>query len=60
MIIGNRTYAKLAPSETSRNDAGAMYSFLTEHLGYRQDNIIDLRDAKKADFERLFGAVAGV
>ena len=59
VIIGNRSYAKLAPSETSRNDAGAMYSFLTEHLGYRQDNVIDLRDAKKADFERLFGAVAG-
>jgi hypothetical protein len=59
VIIGNRTYAKLAPSETSRNDAGAMYSFLTEHLGYRQDNIIDMRDAKKADFEKLFGAVPG-
>ncbi len=59
VIIGNRTYAKLAPSETSRNDAGAMYSFLTEHLGYRQDNIVDLRDAKKADFERLFGAAVG-
>ncbi len=58
VIIGNRTYAKLAPSETSRNDAGAMYSFLTEHLGYRQDDIIDLRDAKKADFERLFGTAA--
>jgi hypothetical protein len=59
VIIGNRTYAKLAPSETSRNDAGAMYSFLTEHLGFRQDNIIDMRDANKADFEKLFGAVPG-
>lgn len=59
VIIGNRSYQKIAPSETSRNDAGAMYSFLTEHLGYRQDNIIDLRDAKKADFEKLFGAVPG-
>jgi hypothetical protein len=59
VIIGNRNYAKLALSETSRNDAGAMYSFLTEHLGYRQDNIIDLRDAKKADFVKVFGAVPG-
>jgi hypothetical protein len=59
VIIGNRNYAKLVPSETSRNDAGAMYSFLTEHLGYPQDNIIDLRDAKKTDFERIFGAVPG-
>jgi hypothetical protein len=36
-----------------------MYSFLTEHLGYRQDNIIDMRDAKKADLDRLFGKDAG-
>jgi hypothetical protein len=60
VIIGNRNYAKLAPSETSRNDADAMYAFLTEHLGFRQDNIIDTRDAKRADFERLFGAVPGL
>jgi len=60
VIVGNRSYAKLPPSETSQNDAGAMYSFLTEHLGYRQDNIIDVRDAKKADLERLFGAEPGL
>jgi hypothetical protein len=56
VIVGNRSYAKLPPRETSRNDAGAMYTFLTEHLGYRQDNIIDLRDAGKSDLERVFGA----
>ena len=56
VIIGNRNYAKLPPSETSQNDAGAIYAFLTEHLGYRPDNIIDVRDAKKADLEKLFGA----
>ncbi len=59
VIIGNRNYAKLPPSETSQNDAGAMYAFLTEHLGYGQENIIDVRDAKKADLERLFGARPG-
>jgi hypothetical protein len=59
VIIGNRSYTKLPPSETSQNDAGAMYAFLTEHLGYRQANIIDVRDAKKADLERLFGASPG-
>jgi caspase domain-containing protein len=60
VIVGNRNYAKLPTSPTSQNDAGAMYSFLTEHLGYRQDNIIDVRDAKKADLERLFGADVGL
>ena len=59
VIIGNRSYTKLPPSETSQNDAGAMYAFLTEHLSYRQENIIDVRDAKKADLERLFGASPG-
>jgi hypothetical protein len=59
VIIGNGDYEKLPPAETARNDAGAMYFFLTEHLGYRQDNIIDVRNAKKADLERLFGPVPG-
>jgi hypothetical protein len=59
VIIGNRSYAKLPRSVTSYNDADAVYAFLTEHLGYRPDNIIDVRDAKKADFERVFGAEPG-
>ncbi|HEX9753672.1 MAG TPA: caspase family protein [Methyloceanibacter sp.] len=60
VIIGNRSYAKLPPSVTSYNDADAIYSFLTEHLGYRPDNILDVRDAKKADLERLFGREPGL
>jgi Caspase domain len=60
VIIGNRDYAKLPPSETSQNDAGAIYAFLTEHMGVRPDNIIDVRNGSKADLERLFGAAPGV
>jgi hypothetical protein len=60
VIIGNRDYPKLPPSETSQNDAGAMYAFLTEHMGVRSDNIIDVRNGGKADLERLFGAAPGV
>jgi caspase domain-containing protein len=59
VVIGNRSYDKLPRSVTSYNDADAVYSFLTEHLGYRPDNIIDVRDAKKADFDRVFGAQPG-
>ncbi len=59
VIVGNRSYDKLPRSVTSYNDADAVYSFLTEHLGYRPDNIIDLRDTKKADLERVFGAEPG-
>jgi hypothetical protein len=59
VVIGNRSYDKLPRSVTSYNDADAVYAFLTEHLGYRPDNIIDLRDAKKADLEKVFGAEPG-
>ena len=59
VIIGNRGYDRLPPSVTSHNDADAISTFLSEHLGYRADNIIDVRDAKKADLERLFGAQPG-
>ena len=60
VIIGNRGYDRLPPSVTSHNDADAISTFLSEHLGYRADNIIDVRDAKKADLERLFGAEPGL
>jgi len=60
VIIGNRSYAKLPPSVASYNDADAIYSFLTEHLGYRPDNILDIRDAKRADLEKLFGREPGL
>ena len=55
VIIGNRNYEKLPPSETSANDAGAIRAILTEYLGVRQDNVIDLRDAKQGDLNALFG-----
>ncbi len=60
VIVGNRGYERLPASVTSHNDADAIYIFLTEHLGYRPDNIIDVRDAKKADLERVFGAEPGL
>jgi hypothetical protein len=60
VIIGNRSYERLPRSVTSYNDADAFYAFLTEHLGFRPDNIVDLRDARKADFERAFGAEPGI
>jgi len=59
VIVGNGAYDNLPTAETARSDAGAMYFFLTEHLGFRQDRIIDLRNARRADFERVFGPVPG-
>ena len=59
VIIGNTTYDNLPVAQTARNDAGAMYFFLTEHMGFRQDQVIDLRNAARADLERVFGPVPG-
>lgn len=59
VIVGNSAYDKLPPARTARNDAGAMYFFLTESLGLRQDQVIDLRNATRADLERVFGPVPG-
>ncbi|MEM7191331.1 MAG: caspase family protein [Pseudomonadota bacterium] len=59
VIIGNAEYDHLPASRTAKNDAGAMYFFLTEHMGFRQDYVIDLRNAVRADFDRVFGPVPG-
>jgi len=56
VIIGNRSYkGELPVHETAHNNAGAMYALLSEHLGFGQANIIDLRDATKRDLQDLFG-----
>jgi hypothetical protein len=56
VVIGNETYEHgLTPNVYGNADAEAMVKLLTEQLGYREENIIDLRNAKLADFERVFG-----
>ena len=56
VVIGNETYQNdITPHVYGHADADAMVQLLTEQLGYRKDHIIDLRDAKLADFERVFG-----
>ncbi len=39
------------------SDADAVTALLIDQLGYRKENIIDLRDASLADLERVFGSV---
>ena len=56
VVIGNETYGNdVTPNVYGHADADAMVQLLTEQLGYRKDNVIDLRDAKLADFQRVFG-----
>ena len=56
VIVGNRVYGgDVPPVDFAHNDADAMRRFVVETLGYRDGNIIDLRDATKAQLERVFG-----
>ena len=59
VVVGNQTYLSGLPSnQYGASDADAVTALLTEQLGYRKENIIDLRDASLGDFERVFGSDA--
>jgi uncharacterized caspase-like protein len=56
VIIGNGKYGTQVPGvDFAHNDADAMKRFVIDWLGYREGNIIDLRDATKAQLETVFG-----
>ena len=56
VIIGNANYADPIPHvDFAHNDAEAMKRFVVEALGYREGNVIDLRDATLAQFVAAFG-----
>ena len=56
VILGNRDYVDPVPDvDYAANDADAMKRFVIEHLGYRDGNIIDLRDASQTELIATFG-----
>jgi len=56
VIIGNKDYIGRIPTvEFAANDADAFRAFVVDVLGYDKDNIIDLRNATKAQLESAFG-----
>jgi len=56
VIIGNKTYQGRIPEVAyAHRDADAMKAYLTQVLGYREGNIIDLRDATQAELMSAFG-----
>ncbi len=57
VIIGNKDYAAPVPDvDFAHNDADAMKRFVVERLGYRPENVVDLRDAAYADMVSVFGS----
>ncbi len=55
VIIGNRDYQDIPNVDFAVNDADAFKRFVVDVLGYDTDNIIDLRNATKAQLEAAFG-----
>jgi len=59
VIIGNRFYSNnnqdVPNVEYAHNDAQVMYEYVTQTLGFREGNIIYLKDATQADLVSTFG-----
>lgn len=57
VVIGNRSYkSERIPAVTyAHNDAAAMKRYLMDVLGYREGNIIHLKDATQAEMQAVFG-----
>lgn len=56
VVIGNSSYGNGLPgSASAARSADAFYALLSEHLGFEQENIIDLRQAGMKALESIFG-----
>lgn len=57
VIIGNQKYTNpdVPDVKFAKNDAQAIKQYVKNMLGYREENIIYIENATKADFERVFG-----
>jgi hypothetical protein len=55
IVISNQRYLTVPPLTHAYRDGTAMYALLTERLGYQHQNVIEVRDATLATFERMLG-----
>lgn len=57
VIIGNQDYSNpdVPNVDYAINDATTVKQYLINMLGFQESNIIYMENAKKADFERIFG-----
>ena len=55
VIIGNKDYQHTGNVVFAHNDAEAFRRYVVEMLGFDPDRVIVLRNAKKLDFEIMFG-----
>ncbi len=55
VVIGNRNYERTKKVDFAIRDALRMQQYLVEVLGFRPENVLMLRNAKKGDFDTFFG-----
>ena len=56
VVIGNKSYVGAIPEvRFAHNDADAVKRYLINTLGYREGNVIDVRDTTKGELEAIFG-----
>lgn len=56
VIVGNKNYASSVPTvDYAHNDAKAIRQYVVDVLGFREGNIIDLRDATQTQLLSVFG-----
>ncbi len=56
VIIGNKNYTSSVPAvDYAHNDAEAIKRYVVDVLGYREGNIMDLRDATQSQLLSVFG-----
>ncbi len=55
VVIGNKEYENTKKVSYATNDAAEVKNYLIKALGYSESNIIYLENAKKSNFDILFG-----
>lgn len=55
VIIGNRDYEQAPHVEFALNDAAIMKNYVVSALGYKDENVIYLENAKQSDMVNIFG-----
>ncbi len=55
IIIGNKDYSKAPKVDFALNDAAIMRNYVLRTLGYQEENIVYLENAKQSDLLSIFG-----
>src|SRR5262249_43779618 len=56
VVIGNKSYRQTVSVDFAHNDADAMKDFLSRSLGFRDTNILVMKDATFSELSQMFGS----